>query len=83
MNVSTRMVRIDSLPDLSRFVRREDSIRVHNTVHLLVGEESVEGELILYIIYHLAVSLQRVRMYLSHCTCVIFSLVSKQAELHF
>ena len=36
------MVRIDSLPDLSRFVQRADKVPVYNTIHLLVGEESVE-----------------------------------------
>ena len=36
------MVRIDSLPDLSRFVQRTDKVPVYNTIHLLVGEESVE-----------------------------------------
>ena len=36
------MVRIPDLPDLSRFVQRTDKVPVYNTVHLLVGAESVE-----------------------------------------
>ena len=36
------MVRIPDLPDLSRFVQRADKVPVYNTIHLLVGEESVE-----------------------------------------
>ena len=36
------MVRISSLPDLSRFVRRKDKLPVYNTVHLLVGEDTIE-----------------------------------------
>ena len=36
------MVRIPDLPDLSRFVQRTDKVPVYNTVHLLVGEKSVE-----------------------------------------
>ena len=36
------MVRIPDLPDLSRFVQRAEKVPVYNTIHLLVGEESVE-----------------------------------------
>ena len=36
------MVRLSSFPDLSRFVKREDKVKVNNTVHLLVGEDSIE-----------------------------------------
>ena len=36
------MMRIPDLPDLSRFVQRADKVPIYNTIHLLVGEESVE-----------------------------------------
>ena len=36
------MVQMKDLPDISRFVRRSDQLPIHNTVHLVVGEESVE-----------------------------------------
>ena len=36
------MVRITSLPDISRFVRREGKLNINNTIHLLVGEDGVE-----------------------------------------
>ena len=36
------MVRIESLPDLSRFVKQEEKTTVYNTVHLLDGEDSIE-----------------------------------------
>ena len=36
------MVRISSLPDISRFVRREGRLNINNTIHLLVGEDVVE-----------------------------------------
>ena len=36
------MVRIASLPDISRFVKREGRLNINNTIHLLVGEDAVE-----------------------------------------
>ena len=36
------MVRITSLPDISRFVKREGQLNINNTIHLLVGEDAVE-----------------------------------------
>ena len=36
------MVRIASLPDISRFVKRESRLNINNTIHLLVGEDAVE-----------------------------------------
>ena len=36
------MVRIPLLPDLSRFIRRSDKVKLFNTVHLLIGETSIE-----------------------------------------
>ena len=36
------MVRIARLPDLSRFVRQDEKVTIYNTIHLLVGEDSVE-----------------------------------------
>ena len=36
------MVRITSLPDISRFVKREGRLNINNTIHLLVGEDAVE-----------------------------------------
>ena len=41
MRVSV-MVRIASLPDISRFVKREGRLNINNTIHLLVGEDAVE-----------------------------------------
>ena len=48
---SLAMVRISSLPDLSRFVKRQDKLPVYNTVHLLVGEDTIEvsSSIILFI----------------------------------
>ena len=37
------MVRISSFPDLSRFVKRQDKMPLHNTVlYLIAGEDSIE-----------------------------------------
>ena len=36
------MPQINGLPNLSRFVRRENTVHIHNTVQLVVGENRVE-----------------------------------------
>ena len=36
------MVRVASLPDLSRFIRRSNKLPIYNTIHFLVGTESIE-----------------------------------------
>ena len=57
---------IRGLPDLSRFVKRGEKLPVHNTVLLLVGEESIEvsGPVI------------------SQVSVVLQELVGSQAELY-
>ena len=42
VSTSWAMPQINGLPDLSRFVRRENTLHIHNTVQLIVGETSVE-----------------------------------------
>ena len=36
------MVRIAALPDLSRFVRRENKLNIYNTIKLVIGEDFIE-----------------------------------------